>query len=100
MPEQLSFAQARRRGPQIAVLPDAARALERMLRLTRARGFVAGKVAWTVAELERELVREAQRGGACPEVASPHALHLALRQAARNHSPGPYFAIRNQGGYA
>lgn len=100
MPEQLSFAQAPRRGPQIAVLPDAARALERMLRLARGRGFVAGKVAWTVAQLERELVREAQRAGACPEVASPHALQLALREAARNHSAGPYFAIRNQGGYA
>ncbi|HZR09036.1 MAG TPA: hypothetical protein VFA79_10670, partial [Myxococcales bacterium] len=100
MPEQLSFAQAPRRGPQIAILPDSARALERMLRLTRERGFVAGKVAWTVAQLERELVREAQRAGACPEIASPHALQLALRDAARNHSAGPYFAIRNQGGYA
>jgi RecB family exonuclease len=100
VPEQLSFAQAPRRGPQIAILPDAERALERLQRLSRERGFVAGKVAWTLAQLERELVREAQRAGACPEVASPHALRLALRQAARNHSAGPYFAIRNQGGYA
>ncbi|MGZ6125326.1 MAG: hypothetical protein ACXWLR_10235, partial [Myxococcales bacterium] len=100
MPEQLSFAQAPRRGPQIAVLPDAERALERLQRLSRERGFVAGKVAWTVAQLERELVQRAQRAGACAEVASPHALRLALRQAARDHSAGPYFAIRNQGGYA
>jgi RecB family exonuclease len=100
VPEQLSFAQARRRGPQIAVFPDAARAEERLLRLARERGFVAGKVAWTLAQLERELVREAQRAGTCPEVASPQALQLALREAARSHSAGPYFALRNQPGYA
>src|SRR5467141_4992501 len=85
---------------QIAVLPDAARVEERLARLARQRGFVAGKVACSLAELERGLVREAQQAGACPQVASPFALQLALREAARNHSPGPYFAIRNHAGYA
>src|SRR5882672_9805659 len=85
---------------QIAVLPDAARVEERLARLARQRGFVAGKVACSLAELERGLVREAQQVGACPQIASPFALQLALREAARNHSPGPYFAIRNHAGYA
>ena len=100
MPKQLSFAEARRRGPRIAILPDAARVEERLGRLARERGFVPGRVACSVAELGRELIREAQRAGACPEVASPFALQLALRQAAREHSPGPYFGIRNHAGYA
>src|SRR5882724_7841148 len=85
---------------QIAVLPDAARVEERLARLARQRGFVAGKVACSLAELERGLVREAQQAGTCPQIASPFALQLALREAARNHSPGPYFAIRNHAGYA
>src|SRR6267378_1758553 len=85
---------------QIAVLPDAARVEERLARLARQRGFVAGKVACSLAELERGLVREAQQAGACPQIASPFALQLALREAARTHSPGPYFAIRNHAGYA
>src|SRR5262249_9811597 len=100
MPTQLSFAQAPRRGPLIAVLPDSARVEERLARLARSRGFVAGKVACSLAELERALIREAQQAGACPQIASPFALQLALREAARNHSPGPYSAIRNQAGYA
>src|SRR2546423_271451 len=100
MPQQLSFAEARRRGPRIAVLPDAARVEERLGLLARERGFVPGRVAYSLAELGRELIREAQRAGACAEVASPFALQLALRQAAREHSPGPYFGIRNHAGYA
>src|SRR2546426_8735048 len=100
MPQQLSFAEARRRGPRIAILPDAARVEERLGRLARERGFVPGRVAYSLAELGRELIREAQRAGACPEVASPFALQLALRQAAREHSPGPYFGIRNHAGYS
>jgi ATP-dependent helicase/nuclease subunit B len=100
MPRQLSFAEARRRGPRIAVLPDAARVEERLGRLARERGFVPGRVAYSLGELGRELIREAQRAGACAEVASPFALQLALRQAAREHSPGPYFGIRNHAGYA
>src|SRR2546421_345977 len=100
MPRQLSFAEARRRGPRIAVLPDAARVEERLGRLARERGFVPGRVAYSLAELGRELIREAQRAGACAEVASRFALQLALRQAAREHSPGPYFGIRNHAGYA
>src|SRR5207237_7353202 len=51
-------------------------------------------------ELETELVRAAQRKGRCVKVASPQAVMLALREAAREHSPGPYFAVRNQPGYA
>lgn len=100
MPSQLSFALTPRRGPSVAVLPDAARVEERLARLARQRGLVAGRVACSLAELERGLLREAQKAGACPQVASPFALRLALRDAARNHSPGPYFAIRNQAGYA
>jgi len=103
MPEQLSFAHARRRlGPGLAVLPDAARVEERLRRLARepGRAIVAGKVACSLAELERELVREAQRAGACPALASRFALRLALREAARDHSQGPYFAIRREPGYA
>ncbi|HEY6911800.1 MAG TPA: PD-(D/E)XK nuclease family protein [Myxococcales bacterium] len=103
MPEQLSFAHARRRqGLRLAVLPDAARVEERLRRLARepGRGIVAGRVACSIAELERELVREAQRAGSCPAQASPFALRLALREAARDHSQGPCFAIRREPGYA
>ena len=97
---QLSFADVRPRGPKIVVLPDAARVEERLLAAARAQGFVAGRPACSVAELERELVREARRAGKCPAAASPEALALAVRQAARDHSPGPFFRIREQAGYA
>jgi ATP-dependent helicase/nuclease subunit B len=100
MPTQLTLAEARRRGPRIAVLPDAARVEERLGSLARQRGFVPFRIAFSLAELGRELIREAQRAGTCPEVASRFALHLALRQAARDQSPGPYFAIRSHAGYA
>src|SRR5437868_6363359 len=100
MPTQLSLAEARRRGPRIAVLPDAARVEERLGDLARQRDFVPFRIAFSVAELGRELIREAQRAGSCPEVASRFAVQLALRQAARDHSPGPYFAVRNHAGYA
>src|ERR1700682_1119000 len=100
MPRQLSFAEARRRGPQVAVLPDAARVEERLARRGRRGGCVAGKLACSLAELERGIVREAQKAGACPPISSPFALQLALRDAARTQSPGPYFAVRNQAGYA
>src|SRR5512140_890954 len=103
MPEQLSFAHARRRqGLRLAVLPDASRVEERLRRLARepGRGIVVGKAACSIAELERELVREAQRAGTCPAQASVFALRLALREAARDHSQGPYFAIRREPGYA
>src|SRR5438128_72616 len=100
MPTQLTLAEARRRGPRIAVLPDGARVEERLRYLARQRGFVPFRIAFSLAELGRELIREAQRAGSCPEVASRFAVQLALRQAARDHSPGPYFAIRNHAGYA
>ena len=101
MPSQLSFADLpRRRGPRVSVLPDAARVEERLLLLAREQGLVAGKVACTLADLERELVREARKAGQCPAPASPEALLLALREAAREHSPGPFFRIREQPGYA
>lgn len=96
---QLTFADLRPRGPRIAVLPDAARVEERLLAAARAQGFVAGRPACSVAELERELVREARRAGKCPAAASPQALALAMRQAARDHSAGPFFRIREQPGY-
>ncbi len=101
MPSQLTFADLpRRRGPRVSVLPDAARVEERLLQLARAQGFVAGKVACSLADLERELVREARKAGGCPAPASPEALLLALREAAREHSQGPFFRIREQPGYA
>ena len=101
MPAQLTFADVRpRRGPLLVVLPDAARVEERLSQLARAQGFVAGRVACSVADLERELVREARRSGNCPAPASPPALLLALREAAREHSQGPFFRIREQPGYA
>ena len=101
MPSQLTFADLpRRRGPRVSVLPDAARVEERLLQLARAQGLVAGKVACSLADLERELVREARKAGQCPAPASPEALMLALREAAREHSPGPFFRIREQAGYA
>src|SRR5712691_6699035 len=100
MASQLSFADARpRRGPRLAVLPDAARVEERLARVARAQGFVAGKVACSLAELERELVREARRAGACGPPASKQAVALALREAAREKSGGPFFAVRGQPGY-
>src|SRR3989442_441135 len=100
MPSQLSLAEARRRGTRIAVMPDAARVEERLGYFARQRDFVPFRLAFSVAELGRELIREAQRAGSCPEVASRFAVQLALRQAARHHSPGPYFAVRNHAGYA
>src|SRR5438552_1315438 len=100
MPTQLTLAEARRRGPRIAVLPDGARVEERLGNLARQRGFVPFRITFSLAELGRDLIREAQRAGSCPEVASRFALQLALRQAARDHSPGPYFAIRKHAGYA
>src|SRR5216684_4081436 len=98
---QLTFEDARaRRGPTLAVLPDAARVEERLARLARAQGLAAGHVACSVAQLERELVREARRAGKCPAPASPEALALVLREAAREHSEGPFHAIRREPGYA
>src|ERR1700737_967811 len=67
MPPQLTLAEARRRGPRIAVLPDGARVEERLGYLARQRGFVPFRIAFSLAELGRELIREAQRGGSCPE---------------------------------
>jgi ATP-dependent helicase/nuclease subunit B len=93
---QLDFtAPARPRGPLLAVLPDAARVEERLLRLARSSALVAGKAACSLAELERELLRTARVA-----VASPLASMLALREAALRHSQGPYFSIREQPGYA
>ncbi|HEX4383860.1 MAG TPA: hypothetical protein VH083_12960, partial [Myxococcales bacterium] len=93
---QLDFtAPPRPRGPLLAVLPDAARVEERLLRLARGTAIVAGKAACSLAELERELLRTARVA-----VASPLALMLALREAALRHTQGPYFSIREQPGYA
>ena len=81
------------------MLPDAARVEERMASLARAQGLVARKVACTLAELERSLVREAQRAGKCPAPAPPHALQLVLRDAALGAS-GAFASIRHQPGFA
>ncbi len=100
MASQLSFSDAH---PQprlrLAVLPDAARVEERMASLARAQGFVARKVACTLAELERALVREAQRAGKCPAPAPPQALQLVVREAALSAS-GAFARIRHQPGFA
>src|SRR5438552_2772736 len=98
---QLTFEDARqRRGLTLSVLPDAARVEERLAGLARRQGLVAFKAACSLAELERELVRAARRAGKCPAPAPPEALLLALREAAREHSEGPFFAIRREPGYA
>ncbi len=81
------------------MLPDAARVEERMASLARAQGLVARKVACTLAELERALVREAQRAGKCPAPAPPHALQLVVREAALL-AAGPFAPIRHQPGFA
>jgi superfamily I DNA/RNA helicase/RecB family exonuclease len=93
-PSQLSFADVKPRGPRLAVLPDAARVEERLFALARGSGLVAGKSACSLPDLERELIRVAR-----VPVASPLALTLALREAARDHSHGPYAGIREQPGY-
>ncbi len=100
---QLSFDDARRKapaGPALTVLPDAARVEEHMVR--RAVPFVAGPVACTLAQLERELVREARAAGACPKVASGEALALLFRDVCREETPreGPFWGIRDQPGFA
>ncbi|HKC59397.1 MAG TPA: PD-(D/E)XK nuclease family protein [Myxococcales bacterium] len=100
---QLSFDDARRKapaGPALTVLPDAARVDEYLVR--RAAPFVAGRVASTLAQLERDLVREARAAGACPEVASPEALSLLFRDVCREETPreGPFWGIRDQPGFA
>src|SRR5437867_1958722 len=85
---QLSFDDARQKapaGPALTVLPDAARVEEHLVR--RAVPFVAGRVACTLAQLERELVREARAAGACPEVASPEALAPLFRDVSRPETP-------------
>ena len=100
MASQLSFFDARPRPRmRLAVLPDAARVEERMASLARAHGLVARKVACTLAELERALVREAQRAGKCPALAPPHALQLVIREAALVAS-GAFASIRHQPGFA
>src|SRR5712671_2021118 len=100
---QLSFDDARRKapaGPALTVLPDAARVEEHVVR--RAAPFVAGAVAWTLAQLERELIREARAAGACPKVASGEALALLFRDVCREETPreGPFWGIRDQPGFA
>ena len=100
---QLSFDDARRKapaGPPLTVLPDAARVEEHLLR--RAAPFVAGRVACTLAQLERDLVREARVAGACPKVASPEALDLLFRDVCREDTPrgSPFWGIREQPGFA
>src|SRR5207245_1151158 len=100
---QLSFDDARRKapiGPPLTVLPDAARVEEHLVR--RATPFVAGQVACTLLQLERELVRNARADGACPKVASPEALALLFRDVCREETPreGPFWGIRDQPGFA
>jgi ATP-dependent helicase/nuclease subunit B len=100
MASQLSFSDARPRPRlRLAVLPDAARVEERMASLARAHGLVARKVACTLAELERALVREAQRAGECPALAPPHALQLLVRECALT-ATGAFASIRHQPGFA
>src|SRR3989454_10028158 len=100
---QLSFDDARRKapiGPPLTVLPDAARVEVHLVR--RATPFVAGQVACTLLQLERELVREARAAEACPRVATPEALALLFRDVCREETPreGPFWGIRDQPGFA
>jgi hypothetical protein len=100
---QLSFDDARKKvplGPPLTVLPDAARVEEYLVR--RAAPFVAGHVACTLLQLERELVQQARAEGKCPKVASPEALALLFRDVCREETPreGPFWGIRDQPGFA
>src|SRR3989442_238766 len=100
---QLSFDDARRKapiGPPLTVLPDAARVEESLVR--GAAPFVAGDVACTLLQLERELIRQARAAGACPKVASGEALALLFRDVCREETPreGPFWGIRDQPGFA
>src|SRR5919199_4769665 len=100
---QLSFDEAPRRaraGPALTVLPDAARVEEYVVR--RAEPFVAGRVACTLAQLERDLIREARLAGACPKVASLEALDLLFRDVCRDETPrgSVFWGIREQPGFA
>ncbi len=88
--------------PLIAVLPDQARAEERLLQLARPGGLVAFRPVLTLAELEAELLRAALGAGKCDPVAAPLALRLALREAARAATPkdSPFARLREEPGYA
>jgi ATP-dependent helicase/nuclease subunit B len=99
---QLSFEDAHRRaapGHALTVLPDAARVEEHVL--GRAVPFVAGPLACTLAQLERELVREARAAGTCPKIASQEALALLFREICRDETPrdSAFFRIREQPGF-
>jgi hypothetical protein len=97
---QLSFADAPARkahGPTLAVLPDAVRVEEHVVR--KAAPFAPGHLACTFADLEREVVRVARASGACGRIATPETLALALREACRTAAP-PYARIREQAGFA
>jgi ATP-dependent helicase/nuclease subunit B len=92
----------RPQGPSLAVLPDAARVEERLVRAARAGGSVQGRVACTVAELERDVLRAAVRAGHAPRVLPPLSLPLLFREIAREHTPrgSPFHRIRNEPGFA
>ena len=99
MASQLSFADVRRRrGRPLTVLPDGARVEEKLSSLARAQGIVVGRVACTLAQLERDLVRQARSTGRCPAPAPPHALRLALREAALTAAP-PFTKLRHEPGF-
>src|SRR5258708_7899261 len=84
---QLTFEDARaRRGPTLAVLPDAARVEERLARLARAQGLAAGPVARRVAPLERELGRGARRARQGPAAPPPPAPGPGLREGGAERS--------------
>ena len=100
MASQLTFADVRRRrGRPLTVLPDGARVEEKLAALARTQGIVAGRIACTLAQLERELILEARRAGKCPAPAPPHALRLALREAALSAGP-PFVKLRHEPGFA
>ena len=93
---------ARPSGPALVVLPDAARVEERLVRAAREAGCVQGRIACTVAELERELVSAAQRAGKAPMLAPPLALTLLFREIARERTQrgSPFYFIREEPGFA
>jgi RecB family exonuclease len=92
----------RPQGPSLAVLPDAARVEERLVSAARAGGSVQGRVACTVAELERDVLRAAVRAGQAPRVLPPLSLPLLFREIAREHTPrgSAFYRIRNEPGFA
>jgi len=97
---QLSFGEAPPpRGPELLVLPDAARVEEHLLRAAEAGGLALAGGVCTVAELEQALIEAAHGERAA---AGRAALELIYRRVCRERTPrgSPWFAVRETPGFA